>query len=150
MGSGLCESCSPKRDDFDTSDSSPITSREQALKTVKTAGILYLCLGMLDTAVGLFADSDFLFGAVLCFVGGIAIWKAHSRVAAILLLVYLSASILYNVVTWNAQALFGAGPIILIFQIGVTIKATKAVFMLNNEFFNQPSDSAVQTPSDGR
>lgn len=117
-----------------------ITSREEALKTIRDASIGFFVLAVIQGAIGIFMmPSMLLDAAILAVLAGLLYWL-KSRIAACLLMVMASTMAVTTVLTLLGMAEFGGRNIVLAAIVFWTaIKAIEATFKLHGRFQEVPS-----------
>jgi hypothetical protein len=114
---------------------SKINSREDAFKMVQDASYGFYFIAVLQGGIGYFIQKSMIIDGVLYAVLAIFLHKFRSRVAAILLFLMTSISLVVTFINKIGASKQGGGNIILaIIILIVSVRAIEATFRLRGQF----------------
>lgn len=114
---------------------SRIETREDALKLVRSGSIGFLLLAGLQALIGFFLFPAMLIDAAILAVLGFIVMKAHSRVAAVILLLVAGAQAVVTLLNRIGVMSEGGKNIILAaIMLILAIRLVEATFKLNGKF----------------
>ncbi len=125
-----------------------IESRDDALKTVRDAAAAFLFLAVLQGALGFFLASSMLIDAVAYLVLALALRQWHSRVAAMVLLLFALGAASVTVLNRVGLTHSGGGNVFLaIIVLVVSIRAVEATFKLHGRYAAAPGAAPAPAPA---
>ena len=110
---------------------SRIETREDALKLVRDGSIAFLVLAGLQALIGVFLAPGLLLDAAILAVLALIIWKAHSRVGAVALVLVTGAEAVITVLNRIGATSSGGGNVFLaVLMLILSIRLVEATFKL--------------------
>lgn len=103
-----------------------ISSRDDAIKTIKQASYVFIVMAIINFAFGILIDLSLIADAILYFILGILLMWLKSRIVSIILLLLSLISLLFFILN-KTGVIEEGGSLIGIFVVILLIAAVKAV-----------------------